>query len=54
MLELQATVTLCRLWGYQDKKTAARKLLVNIIGWFTEGFDTHTLQEANALLGTFL
>jgi len=54
MLELQATVTLCRLWGYQDKKTAARKLLANITGWFTEGFDTHALQEANALLREFL
>jgi hypothetical protein len=54
MLELQATVTLCRLWGYQDKKAAARKLLANIIGWFTEGFDTQALQEANTLLGKFL
>jgi hypothetical protein len=34
----------------QDKKNAARKLLAEIYGWFTEGFDTTDLKEAKALL----
>jgi hypothetical protein len=32
------------------KRDAARQLLEEIYGWFTEGFDTADLQEANALL----
>jgi predicted ATPase len=28
----------------------ARELLAPVYGWFTEGFDTHDLREANALL----
>ena len=39
-----------RLWQRQDKKEEARKLLAEIYGWFTEGFDTADLQEARALL----
>jgi hypothetical protein len=31
-------------------KEKARKLLVEIYGWFTEGFGTKDLQEAEALL----
>jgi predicted ATPase len=30
--------------------TLAHELLAPIYGWFTEGFDTTDLQEANALL----
>jgi len=29
-----------------------RELLAPIYGWFTEGFDTHDLKEAKALLDT--
>jgi hypothetical protein len=29
----------------------ARELLSPIYGWFTEGFDTPNLKEANKLLG---
>ena len=29
---------------------AAREILGPIYGWFTEGFDTHDLKEAKALL----
>jgi hypothetical protein len=29
----------------------ARKLLAEVYGWYTEGFDTADLQEAKALLG---
>jgi predicted ATPase len=28
----------------------ARRMLAEIYGWFTEGFDTRNLQEARALL----
>jgi hypothetical protein len=33
---------------------AARNLLSEIYGWFTEGFDTKDLQEAKALLQEML
>jgi ATPase subunit of ABC transporter with duplicated ATPase domains len=49
--ELRAVMSLVRLWQKQGKKTRARKLLADIYGWFTEGFDTKDLQEAKALLG---
>jgi predicted ATPase len=32
------------------KRDEARDLLATVYGWFTEGFDTPVLQEANALL----
>ena len=37
------------LWK-QGKQDAARALLPPLYGWFTEGFDTLDLQEAQALL----
>jgi predicted ATPase len=49
-LELRAAMSLSRLWQRQRKKKAARQLLAEIYGWFTEGFDTVDLQEARALL----
>jgi predicted ATPase len=49
-LELRAAMSLTRLWQQQAKRAAARDLLVPIYGWFTEGFDTADLQEAQALL----
>jgi predicted ATPase len=49
-LELRATVSLARLWQRQGKQHAARNILSEIYGWFTEGFDTADLQEAKALL----
>jgi predicted ATPase len=49
-LELRATTSLARLWQQQGKKEEARKLLADIYGWFTEGFDTKDLQEAKTLL----
>jgi len=32
------------------KRAEARDLLSPVYGWFTEGFDTRDLKEANALL----
>lgn len=49
-LELRATVSLARLWKQQGKVKQSRKLLSEIYNWFTEGFETKDLQEAQALL----
>jgi predicted ATPase len=49
-LELRAATSLARLWQQQGKRTEARELLAPVYGWFTEGFDTADLQEAQALL----
>jgi class 3 adenylate cyclase/predicted ATPase len=48
--ELRAAMSLSRLWQHQGKRIEARQLLAEIYGWFTEGFDTVDLQEAEALL----
>jgi len=49
-LELRAVMSLSRLWQKQGKKEEARRMLAETYGWFTEGFDTKDLQEAQALL----
>jgi predicted ATPase len=49
-LALRAAISLSRLWQRQGKHSAAHELLAPIYGWFTEGFDTADLQEAEALL----
>jgi predicted ATPase len=48
--ELRTSTSLARLWQSQGKCKEAYELLVPIYGWFTEGFDTKDLQEAQALL----
>jgi len=49
-LELRATTSLARLWQQQGKKTKAHQVLSEIYSWFTKGFDTKDLKEAEALL----
>jgi predicted ATPase/class 3 adenylate cyclase len=49
-LELRATMSLSQLWQQQGKQKDAHRMLAEIYGWFTEGFDTKDLQEAKALL----
>ena len=49
-LELRAATSLARLWQGQGKLDEARELLGPIYEWFTEGFDTADLKEAEALL----
>ena len=49
-LELRAAMSLARLWQRQGKCDAAREVLDEVYGWFTEGFDTADLREAKALL----
>jgi predicted ATPase len=48
--ELRATISLARLLASQGRRDEARTMLAEIYGWFTEGFDTADLMEANVLL----
>jgi predicted ATPase len=48
--ELRAAMSLARLWRDQGKRQEARELLAPVYGWFTEGFDTLDLKEANKAL----
>jgi predicted ATPase len=48
--ELRATMSLARLLAKQDRREEGRAMLVDIYGWFTEGFDTADLKDAGALL----
>jgi len=43
-------MSLSRLKQQQGKTEEARRMLAEIYGWFTEGFDTADLKEAKALL----
>ncbi|MBI3330193.1 MAG: hypothetical protein HYZ81_26230 [Nitrospinae bacterium] len=43
-------MSLGRLWQRQGKREEARRMLGEVYGWFTEGFDTADLQAAKALL----
>jgi len=42
-LELRAVMSLSRLWQKQGKTDEAQRMLAEIYGWFTEGFDTADL-----------
>ncbi|HZC76474.1 MAG TPA: hypothetical protein VE258_01915, partial [Ktedonobacterales bacterium] len=49
-LELRATMSLARMWQAHDRTDEARRLLGDVYGWFTEGFDTPDLRRARSLL----
>ncbi len=49
-LELRAAMSLGRLWAERDRGADARRLLADVYGWFTEGFETPNLRAARALL----
>jgi adenylate cyclase len=49
-LELRATTSLARLLDEQGRQDEARRMLGEIYGRFTEGFDTADLKDAKALL----
>jgi predicted ATPase len=51
-LELRAATSLAQLWQRQGKRAEAYALLAPIYGWFTEGFDTADLLDAQTLLST--
>jgi predicted ATPase len=42
-------MSVARLWRDQGKRDEARDLLAPVYGWFTEGFDTLDLKEADEL-----
>ena len=48
--ELRAATSLARLWREQGRHAEASDLLAPICGWFTEGFDTPDLRDAQVLL----
>ena len=48
--ELRASISLTRLWRDRGQREQAREVLAPISHWFTEGFETHDLKEAKALL----
>ncbi len=48
--ELKTAMSLSRQWQQEGKRHKERKLLGEIYGWFTEGFDTTDLKEAKTLL----
>jgi predicted ATPase len=48
--ELRAAMSMARLWRDQGRRDEAHDLLAPVYGWFTEGFDTRDLKEAEALL----
>ena len=50
--ELRTATSLAQLWQQQGKRAEARELLAPIYDWFTEGFDTADLLDAQTLLST--
>ena len=48
--ELRAVISLTRLLQAQSREAEVIALLEEITGWFTEGWDTEDMQEAQALL----
>ena len=48
--ELRTTMSFVRLLAKQGRRDEAQTMLVEIYGWFTEGFDTADLKDAKALL----
>ena len=50
--ELRTATSLAQLWQQQGKRAEANELLAPIYGWFTEGFDTANLLDAQTLLRT--
>ena len=48
--ELRAAINPAQLWSKQDKRAEARRLLTEVVEWFTEGLQTPDLQTAHTLL----
>ena len=49
MWELRAATSLACLWQREGRSDEASALLTPIYSWFTEGFDSADLKDANAL-----
>jgi DNA-binding SARP family transcriptional activator len=50
LFELRAATSLARLWLQQHRTPEAREMLTQTYAWFTEGFDTPDVEDAQALL----
>ena len=50
LIELRAATSLALRWARQGKRRQARELLAPVYDWFTEGFGTQDLKDANELL----
>lgn len=50
--ELRAAVSLGQLWVQQGKHHESQQLVSEVLAWFTEGFDTADVQEAQQFLTT--
>ena len=50
-LELRSAMSLARLWAECSRRQEAFDLLHPVYAWFTEGFDTPDMIDAEALLG---
>ena len=48
--ELRAATSLARLWADSGERMKAHQLLAGTYSWFTEGFDTPDLRDAQALI----
>jgi predicted ATPase len=48
--QLRAVTSLSRLLQKQARNDEARRMLAEIYGWFSEGFDTADLKDAKVLL----
>jgi hypothetical protein len=49
--ELRIATSLGRLYAEQGRVEEARSAVVDILGWFAEGFDCRDLREATELVG---
>jgi len=49
-LELRAVTSLARLWHQQGRTAEARRRLAEVYEWFTEGWNSADLREAQSLL----
>jgi tetratricopeptide (TPR) repeat protein len=50
LFELRSTTRLARLLAKQGRREEGHRMLAEIYGWFTEGFETGDLKDAKALL----
>jgi DNA-binding SARP family transcriptional activator len=50
--ELRAVTSLSRLWQKQGKRAEAYQVLADVYNWFSEGFDTADLRQAQAQLAS--
>ena len=54
IFELRATTSLAQFWLMQGKSAEARRVLAQVVGWFSEGLDMSDLQNAQVVLDTSL